>query len=495
MPITRRQFIHGAAASAALIPLAVRAEQATPDPAQRLFRHGVASGDPLTDRVMLWTRVTPAPTRSATGPIDVQWQIATDEKLAQVVARGTAQAASERDFTVKVDAGNLQPGRPYYYAFTTGGERSPVGRTKTLPARADRLRFGSVSCSNYPAGYFNVYRCLANRPDLDAVLHLGDYIYEFANARYGDGSASGRVPLPAGEAYDARGLSQPLRDLSQRHRPAGRPPPAIRSSSSGTITSRPTTRGPVAPGITVRRTAIGPCGSPPHIARISSGCRSANHRKAASICIDRSGSATWPIWSCWTRVRCATSRCRGTTSRRSRDPKRSLLGAAQEAWLFDQLRASQRAGSRWRILGQQILFSTLSFPGLPVGNPDLWDGYPAARNRVFDLLASEKITDVAILTGDIHSSWAFDVPRNPFNGYDPTTGAGSVAVEFVTPAISSPPFFASAELRERAAKLRPLARHLKFLEGERNGYTLLDVTRDRIQAEWYHVPTVAAAIG
>ena len=104
------------------------------------------------------------------------------------------------------------------------------------------------------------------------------------------------------------------------------------------------------------------------------------------------------------------------------DPKRSLLGAAQEAWLFDELRASQRAGSRWRMLGQQVLFTPLSIPGLPVANTDLWDGYAPARNRVFDLLASDTITDVAILTGDIHSSWALDVPRNPFTGYDPDDG-------------------------------------------------------------------------
>src|SRR5262245_22825183 len=131
MAISRRQFIQGATASAALIPLRVRAEQAAPDAAQRLFRHGVASGDPLTDRVMLWTRVTPPPTRSAAGPIDVQWLIASDERLQQVVAKGTAPAAMERDFTVKIDAGSLRPGRTYYYAFTAGGERSPIGRTKT----------------------------------------------------------------------------------------------------------------------------------------------------------------------------------------------------------------------------------------------------------------------------------------------------------------------------------------------------------------------------
>jgi alkaline phosphatase D len=488
MPITRRKFIQGAAASAAVIPFAIRAEQAAPEPARRLFRHSVASGDPLTDRVMLWTRVTP-PARSATGPIDVQWQIASDEKLTQVVGRGAAQAAMERDFTVKVDAGNLRPGRTYYYAFTTGGEQSPIGRTKTLPERADRLRFASVSCANYPAGYFNVYRCLANRPDLDGVIHLGDYIYEFANGRYGDGAASGRVPLPAGEAStleDYRNRYATYRsdiDLQDAHRQhpfiaVWDDHETVNDSWSGGSVNHDPSKGSWATRLAAAYRAY------LEWMPIREASDSRIHLYRSFRCGDLADLVMLDTRGL------RDEQAPGNDAKRLADPARSLLGAAQESWLFDQLRTSQRAGSRWRILGQQILFTPLSPPGLPVANPDLWDGYAPARNRVFDLLAADKITDVAILTGDIHSSWAMDVPRNPWTGYDPTTGAGSVAVELVTPAISSPPFFATPELRERAARLRPLARHLKFLEGEHNGYTLLDVTRDRIQAEWYHVPTV-----
>src|SRR6185503_15135023 len=119
--ITRRKFIEGAAASAALIPFAVRAEQSAPDPAVRLFQHGVASGDPLTDRVMLWTRVTTPPTRSAIGPVGVTWEVASDPALTRIVRSGDTQAAPDRDFTVKVDAAGLEPGRTYFYAFTAGG--------------------------------------------------------------------------------------------------------------------------------------------------------------------------------------------------------------------------------------------------------------------------------------------------------------------------------------------------------------------------------------
>jgi len=150
MSLSRRAFLHTTAAAAAAWPLSVRAWQ---DPDKGLFRHGVASGDPLWDRVILWTRVTPPAGHPTDRPLDVRWQIASDEHLQNVVARGTAQSAVERDFTVKVDASSLKPGATYYYAFENSGERSPIGRTKTLPDRGtQRVRLGQVSCSNYPTG-------------------------------------------------------------------------------------------------------------------------------------------------------------------------------------------------------------------------------------------------------------------------------------------------------------------------------------------------------
>jgi alkaline phosphatase D len=488
MRITRREFINTAAASAAVVPFALRAEQAAPDPALRLFRHGVASGDPLADRVILWTRVSP-PARSATGPIDVQWEIASDETLSQIVARGTAQAAPERDFTVKVDAGNLQPGRPYYYAFTAGGERTPIGRTKTLPERADRLRFASVSCANYPAGYFNVYRCLANRPDLDAVIHLGDYIYEFANGRYGDGTTSGRVPLPPGEATtleDYRNRYATYRsdiDLQNAHRQhpfivVWDDHESANDAWSGGAGNHDPQKGDWATRLNAAYRAYlewMPIRESPQ-----GGIRLYRSFKfgdlADLVMLDTRGLRDRQLV--------------GTDAKGLADPARSILGAPQETWLFDQLRTSQRAGSRWRILGQQILFTPLSPPGLPVQRTDVWDGYPAARNRVFDFLASDTITDVAVLTGDIHSSWALDVPRNPWTGYTATTGTGSVAVELVTPAVSSPPLFAGTQQRDSARLLQALAPQLKYLDGEQRGYLLVDISSDRLQADWQHVATV-----
>src|SRR5688572_7516059 len=399
MTISRRQFIRAAAASAAAWPATLRAQREGGGTG-RVFRHGVASGDPLTDRVMLWTRATPLSSGGAR-PLEVRWQIANDEAVTQIVDSGTAQASSDRDFTVKVDAANLRPGRQYFYAFEAGGERSPVGRTRTLPeSGVDRVRLASVSCSNYPAGYFNVYRCLANRADLDAVLHLGDYIYEFANGRYGDGSASGRLPLPAGEAStleDYRDRYATYRsdiDLQEAHR---RHPfiavwddhESANDAWSGGAGNHESSQGSWASRLAGAYRA--------YLEWMP--IRESSDPKIHLYRSFRFGDLADLVMLDTRGLR--DQQAIGTDAKMLADPARSLLGATQEAWFFDQLRNSQRAGSRWRVIGQQILFTPLSPPGFPVANTDVWDGYAPARNRVFDLLASEQISDVAVLTGAI----------------------------------------------------------------------------------------------
>jgi alkaline phosphatase D len=497
VPLTRRQFLWSTAATAALgapslrepWSVALRA-QANPEFASGRFRHGVASGDPLVDRVILWTRVTP-PDGPAPPPVEVGWRIATDERLSQIVARGTARTGGDRDFTVKVDAGGLQPGRPYYYGFESGGDRSPIGRTRTLPDGAvDRVRLASLCCANYPSGFFNVYRCVANRDDLDAVVHVGDYIYEFENGRYGDGSGLLRIPEPRREAFTlsdyrvryATYRSDP--DLQEAHRRH----PFIAVWDDHEMTNDAWSGG------------------------------AANHnpdqgegdwptRRAAAykaylewLPIRETPAGDFHLYRSFRFGRLLDLIMLDTRGRRDRqvgsgdiealaDPRRSLLGAPQETWLFDELRASQRAGSGWRLLGQQVMFSRLGQPGRGALLPDSWDGYQAARDRVVDFLAAERVSDVAILSGDMHSSWAFDVARNPWDGYD-RAGRGSLAVELVAPAISSPPLFTSPEMRDRSVLLRALLPHLKFLEGENRGYVLLDITRQQLRGEWYFVPTV-----
>ena len=487
-PVTRRGFLMGAAAAAAAWPVLVSAQR-TDGTGPALFRHGVASGDPLSDRVVLWTRVTPPESRSANGAIEVRWEMATDEGMMQIVSSGAAQAAPERDFTVKVDAAGLLPGRTYYFAFDAGGERSPIGRTKTLPASSDRLRLAAVSCANYPAGFFNVYRCVANRDDLDAVVHLGDYMYEFADGVYGDGSAIGRVAQPPGEAvtleeyrlrYASYRADADLQAAHQRH-------PFIAVWDDHEVANNAWSGG-----------------AEDHVARKgewSARLAAAYRAYLEWMPIRESQQAGPHLYRAFRFGDLADLVMLDTRSQRDRqaapadiqrltDPRRSILGTAQESWLFDELRASQRAGTPWRLIGQQVMFAQVTPPGLPVQNVDAWDGYPAARQRVFEFLAREQMRDVAILTGDIHSSWANDLPRDVIVGYKAATGAGSMAVEVVAPAISSPPLFSITGVRERAPLLRLAMPHIKYLEGDSRGYVHMDLTRERLTAEWYFVPSV-----
>jgi alkaline phosphatase D len=197
-----------AAAALATILLAACGD----DPAGS-FHHGVASGDPTADAVILWTRVTPPEGEAAPEALPVQWVLARDEELRDVVAEGTAEARAEHDYTVKVDATGLAPGGTYFYRFASGEAHTVVGRTRTLPqGQLQSVTLAFVSCSNYPLGYFNVYKAIAQRDDVDAVLHLGDYYYEYAADGWGEkmGEKLGRVSVPAHETVT-------LEDYRLRH--------------------------------------------------------------------------------------------------------------------------------------------------------------------------------------------------------------------------------------------------------------------------------------
>ena len=170
------------------------------NPAYAPFYHGVASGDPLTDRVIIWTRVTLDTTVVTT---DVEWMMATDTAFTNIVASGTETTTSAKDFTVKVDVTGLSPNTTYFYVFKNGSEFSLTGRTKTAPSgNNDHLKFAVVSCSNYEHGFFNAYRRLADRHDLDAIVHLGDYIYEYEIGAYGDTGSTQRFNDPGFEIVE-----------------------------------------------------------------------------------------------------------------------------------------------------------------------------------------------------------------------------------------------------------------------------------------------------
>jgi alkaline phosphatase D len=470
-------------ASLAAWPVLGRA-QALDTAGRRTFVHGVASGDPLPDRVMLWTRVTPD--AGAAAPVPVRWRIADDERLTRVAAQGTATARPERDFTVKVDAAGLRPGATYYYAFDAAGEQSPTGRTRTLPAgRAARLRLAVVSCSDFEKGYFNAYRNIASRPDLDAVLFLGDYVYEYPTTTPGIERVAGRVPAPAHECvtlddYRLRYASHHLDpDLTALH--ATHPCIAVWDDHESANDAwrdgalrHAAEQGSWAARRRAARRAFDewlPLRDSPRMYR-----RFGFGGLADVMMLDGRSYRDRQVLAIDSAARTS--------------PRRSMLGAEQEAWLYASLRQSSRAGTAWRLVGQQVLFA----PFVPqVGSAmevDNWEGYPAARSRFFDCLERERITDVAVLTGDIHSSWALDLPRSPLSGYDAATGRGSLAVEIVTPAVTSAPFLERSGMRERAKTFASASPHMRYMDGDRHGYVLLDVSRERLLADWYHVRTV-----
>ncbi|MSO63121.1 MAG: hypothetical protein EXQ50_13700 [Acidobacteria bacterium] len=487
--VSRRKFLATGSAALGALPL-IRSAEAFAQTADAGFRHGVASGDPLGDRVILWTRVTP---KSPAGSQTVSWQVARDPKFGQIVSRGEAQTGASRDFTVKVDVPGLEPGTTYYYRFELLGARSAIGRTRTLPREGvSRLRLGVVSCSNLPQGYFNAYACLAKRADLDAVLHLGDYIYEYANKRYGDGTKLGRIPAPHKEIVA-------LQDYRERHaqykadadsQEIHRQHPFIVTWDDHEFTNNAWKGGAEnhdpdngEGDWTVRRAAAVQAYYEWMPIREDAQTKQARIYRAF-----RFGDLATLVMLDTRLVGRDEQALRDDTASIDR-PARQLLGAEQEGWLAEQLVTSVRNKTNWKLLGQQVMFAPQTAQGARAGNPDSWDGYRAARARVFDMIERAKLGNLAVLTGDVHSSWAYDLPRDPFAGYDKSSGKGSMGVEFAGTSVSSPSSVGS-EGEQQLAGLRAARPHLHYVDGRYRGYFVLDLTRERLQADFYAVATI-----
>ena len=438
---------------------------------ETLFSHGVASGDPLTDAVILWTRVT----TDATDPLEAFFEVALDPQFEMRVAADYLDTVPDRDQTIKLDVQNLSPGTTYYYRFYTQGRVSPIGRTRTAPASGiDRMRVAFCSCSNYTGGYFHVYRHIAERADLDVVLHLGDYIYE-----YGASPDHVRQVLPEHEILtleDYRTRYATYRtdpDLQEFHRQ--HPVIAVwddhesanNAYRDGAGNHQPSTEG------------------------------SWEDRKAAAA----QAYAEWlPIregmpgliyralpFSDLAHFVMLDTRIIGRDLQPDNtddpdvldDPDRQLLGMEQEAWVMEQFASTE---AQWVLVGQQVIMSEVLLGENPI-NPDQWDGYRTARSRFYDL--AQMVPNLIVLTGDIHSSWAFDLAVDPHGDYDPETGAGSVGVEFVPPAVTSSGFPSNA-----AAAVLVSNPHLHWAELTERGYVVLDIDTIRVQASWWWVEDV-----
>ena len=467
------------------------------------FHHGVASGDPLADRVILWTRVTPPEGVTA---VTVELTVATDPALSEVIGRGRQRTSAARDFTVKFDPSGLPAGRTLYYRFAALGEVSPVGRTRTLPVgAASHLRIAVASCSNHAAGLFNAYRRIAERADLDLVVHLGDYLYEYCSGQYGSLRAT-EPPTEILTLTDYRTRHAQYKrdaDLQELHRQHAVVPIWDDHETANDAWRRGAeNHDPETEGLWAARRAAAlkayyewmPVREPQQRAMAQRSFRAGDLAEFAMLetrLTGRSKQLPAPIP--------VPGLGQGfTATGRYLDPARTMLGAEQEAWLAQSLRDSP---ARWKFIGQGTMFAQLKALGRPNAdggslfvNPDQWDGYPPCRDRVFDMIDAAGGNTI-VLTGDIHSAWANDLARDPNNpdvgsgGYDPITGAGARAVEFVTTSITSPGLpdpdglFAGIIFGQNP--------HIKHADLDRRGYLLLDIRPERVVGEFWVVDTVA----
>lgn len=518
LELDRRSFLKSAAAglAASALPLISDGGRAAAEVTALAFVHGVASGDPLSDRVILWTRVS-APDGQ---PVTVQYRVATDPALTVLVQTGATITDASRDHTVKIDVAGLEPGRTYYYRFSVGAIQSPVGRTRTLPVGpVDRLRIAVASCASLAHGYFNAYARIAERQDLDLVVHLGDYIYEYGDGDYG----SLRGYEPAHEILS-------LADYRQRHAQYKREPelqalhrqhPVIaiwddhefanNAWAGGAENHQPDTEGDWATRVAAALQAYYEW--MPTRVPDANDLRRNNRSFALGDLADlymleeRVGARAEQIPA---PVQILPEAGLGifTQTGAYADPTRQLLGLAQEDWLIAGLRAAPR--QKWKLIGQGVMFAQLKVLGLPEAtrlsqylNVDQWDGYSPRRARIFDTLIGDSgrapVDNVVVLTGDIHCSWAADLTPDPnkllgprYGGYNALTGEGSKAVEFVCTSVTSAGL---DQLQALVPVLRTNNPHMKYINLDQRGYLLLDVTPERVSSEWWYVDTVEARSG
>ena len=484
------------------------------------FGHGVASGDPLHDAVILWTRVSNASGESVT----LNWQVARDEAMTEIVASGVVATDADRDYTVKVDARGLPSDALLYYRFAIGDKVSPVGRTRTLPAGSvDTARFAVVSCSNHPYGYFNAYRDIAEHDDLDAVIHLGDYIYEYGLGEYATerAEALGRIPDPPTEIVTlsdyrrryAQYRSDP--DLKAMH--GAHPMIAVwddhelandawRDGAQNHGNSKDVDEGAWAAR---REAAIQAWFEWQPVRGKPAGGRTRIYRDyrygdlLRLIMLDTRiyGRDPQPDIS-------GTDGTRPSILKVLNDGKRQMLGRRQQRWLRKQLK---KRGTTWQVIGQQVLLSPLDSPdleplldlsrpsyvpletlqrniALSKTNPpvllDTWDGYPWARRKLLQDIARHG-NNTVVLSGDLHTSIAGNVRLD--DAPDATT------VEFMGTSVTSPGFAEYLPETHRGAVAAATLKQnpdLRYMETDRRGWLRMTFTHEKCVGEWRLLDTI-----
>jgi len=509
------------------------------------FEHGVASGDPLADRIMVWTRVTPKDANAEN--VEVSWEVASDAAFTQLLHNGSASTGPERDYTLKVDVQNLLPGETYFYRFKAGNTVSATGKMKTLPsAGVQQVRFAVMSCANFPAGYFHAYAEAARESELDAVLHLGDYIYEYGTGGYAteDAAALGRS-LSSDNNTELLNLS----DYRKRY--------ALYRTDTDLQSLHA-----AAPFIAVW--------DDHEVANDTWKDGAENHNEGEGDFTERKLAALQAYFE-WLPVRPASEDDELTIYRSfdfgdlvslhmldtriiGRDEQldyadytsqsgfdavgftadvssssRSLLGQTQMNWLQTQLAVST---ATWQVLGQQVLMGRMLLPAemlTALSNPaaadlgtllgelvqlnirveqkdpsltseeiarittvipynlDAWDGYAYEREVIFGLARSLD-KNLVVLAGDTHNAWANNLK---------TQGGEAVGVEFATAGVTSPGLESylglPAEAMPQAEQaITLLVDELKYLNANQRGYLLVTFTPDEATADWRYVSTVKA---
>lgn len=514
------------------------------DPTKLNFTHGVASGDPHPDSVILWTRVSPTSDNDISNvtvsgyaklfdhdneqyvavskaPICVEYKVALDQNLTNVADFGKVYTSSDVDYTIKVEARKLKPYTTYFYQFNVcnSNTTSLLGRTKTTPNEDDDLAKVAIavySCSNYPFGFFNAYGNTVRKDSVDYVVHLGDYIYEYGNGEYGWGNSLGRIPLPDREIitlYDYRKRIATYRtdlDLVASHQQF----PWIPVWDDHEVADNTWRDG---------------------MAHLNNTEDSFDHE--GGIAVDQRKMHAVRAYFEWMPIRQVDmddnlriwrsfsigklvdlimldtrNYDRSITDLYwntdyvhsiSNDAGRSLMGSRQENWFYRQLQRSANRGATWRIIGSQVIFSRINqSAALGNENPlnyDAWDGYQSNKNRTLSLLYENNIGNNIFLAGDSHASWVSDLTWLDGRPYNKSTGEGAIGVEFAGSAVTSPcPYGANISLataNNYSTWLQNANDELQWQDLYYRGYYELHLGRDEMEARYFGLPTIKERIG
>lgn len=528
MLVTRRTLLVGASLGAAPMPAWARTLS------RGAFTHGVASGDPIADGVILWTRFAPEGVSAGR----IAWEIGEDESFARTTRRGEASADAATDYCVKIDVRGLAPGRRYFYRFVSASGPSVTGRTLTAPRAGDApLTIALFSCSNKPFGYFHAYGDAAADESIDLAVHVGDYIYEYPRDEY-PGAADAvpnRTIEPAGEIvslndYDQRYASyhldpdlQELRRLKPLCVVWDDHEVANDSSRTGAQNHQPATEGTYADRVAaaskayfdwmpIRRPERGSVrlyrqidwGDLARIVlldtRIIGRDRQLDYRTSIAPAVMSGGDVPSAI---------------AAFRQQLDDPNRTLMGLDQERWFAQTLAQSKARGQAWQIIAQQVVMEDLALPqglsqfvdpalpalsrqylmmgqmasgaGLPF-NLDAWGGYPAARTRFLEACAAHAANAV-VLGGDSHNCWIGNLRA-------PNDAARVAALEFAGGSVTSPGFertLTAGALGQTESVMTGANPELTYCDLHRRGYGVLRFTRAACDAEWRAVSDIRVA--